>query len=82
MTWLEQLNTLQMKLVDASPIDVNNDLFNAVNLFHDAHNEVAQRATNSLHISPYWAEAGRLMRAQLGACRCGFAASIGGPVGW
>lgn len=61
MTWLEQLNTLQMKLVDASPIDVSNDLFNAVNLFHDAYNEVAQRATNSLHISPYWAEAGRLM---------------------
>lgn len=61
MTWLEQLNTLQSKLVDASPIDVSNDLFNAVNLFHNAYNEVAQRATESLHISPYWAEAGRLL---------------------
>ena len=61
MTWLEQLNTLQMKLVDASPIDVSNELFDAVNLFQVAYNEVAQRATESLHISPYWAEAGRLM---------------------
>ena len=61
MTWLEQLNTLQSKLVDASPISVSNDLFNAMNLFHNAYNEVAQRATESLHISPYWAEAGRLM---------------------
>ena len=61
MTWLEQLNTLQSKLVDASPIDVSNELFDAVNLFQDAYSEVAQRATESLHISPYWAEAGRLM---------------------
>jgi len=61
MTWLEQLNTLQSKLVDASPIDVSNELFDAVNLFHNAYKEVAQRATESLHISPYWAEAGRLL---------------------
>ena len=61
MTWLEQLNTLQSKLVDASPIDVSNELFDAVNLFQDAYSEVAQRATESLHISPYWAEAGRLI---------------------
>ncbi len=51
MTWLEQLNTLQSKLVEASPIDVSNDLFNAVNLFQNAYTEVAQRATESLHIS-------------------------------
>lgn len=61
MTWLEQLNTLQSKLVDASPIDVSNELFDAVNLFQDAYSEVTQRATESLHISPYWAEAGRLL---------------------
>ena len=41
MTWLEQLNTLQMKLVDASPIDVSNELFEAVNLFQDAYTEAA-----------------------------------------
>jgi len=61
MTWLEQMNTLQSKLVDASPIDVSDELFDAVNLFQSGYNEVAQRATDSLHISPYWAEAGRLM---------------------
>ena len=60
-TWLEQMNTLQTHLVDASPIDVSNELFDAVNLFQDAYTEVAQRATDSLHISPYWAEAGRLL---------------------
>jgi len=61
MTWFEQLNTLQSKLIEGSPHHVPDDLFNAVNLFQQAHSEVAQQATESLHISPYWAEATRLV---------------------
>ena len=60
-SWIERLDKLQSRLIESSPHFVFDPLFNAVNLFQNAHNEVTQRATETVHISPYWAEAGRLM---------------------
>ena len=58
MTWLDKMNTLQTKLIEASPITIGDELFDAVNLFRRAHEEVLQNGAVKLHLSPFWAEAG------------------------
>jgi hypothetical protein len=58
MTWLDKMNALQKKLIDASPITIGDELVNAVNLFRNAHAEVLQNGSVKLHLSPFWAEAG------------------------
>ena len=58
MTWLDKMNTLQTKLVEASPITIGDELVNALNLFRSAYEEVLQNGSVKLHLSPFWAEAG------------------------
>lgn len=58
MTWLDKMNTLQTKLIEASPITIGDELVNAVNFFRRAHDEVLSNGSVKLHLSPFWAEAG------------------------
>lgn len=58
MTWLDEMNALQSKLIAVSPIEIGDELVNAVNLFRNAHAEVLQNGSVKLHLSPFWAEAG------------------------
>lgn len=57
MTWLDEMNALQTKLIAESPIQISDDLFNAMKLFRNAHREILQRGATSIHLSPFWSEA-------------------------
>jgi len=61
MTWMDEMNTLQSKMIEASPISISDELFHAVNLFINARNEILRNGATKIHLSPFWSEAGFIL---------------------
>jgi hypothetical protein len=61
MTWLDEMNALQTRLVEASPVMIGDELFNAMRLFRTAHSEIIGKGSSTIHKSPYWARADLVM---------------------
>ena len=61
MTWLDEMNALQTKLVEASPIEIGDELFNAMRVFREAHADVLQMGATKIHLSPFWGDAGFIL---------------------